>query len=98
MDNPSSIFERHLRYADASTSQTPDPSYCPLKEALMLCTQAFNMKSGTTVHDIDFKRVWLFTTDDSPNSHKPSLQNFIVQVLRVYPVEYAVKCIEIKSL
>ena len=61
----------------------------------MLCTQAFNMKSGTTVHDIDFKRVWLFTTDDSPNSHKPSLQNFIVQVLRVYPVEYAVKCIEL---
>lgn len=77
IENPSSIFDKHLRYADASSS--PDPLYCPLKEALMLCAQTFNVKSSA-VHANDFKRVWLFTTDDSPNSHKPSLQSFIVQV------------------
>lgn len=80
IENPASIFDKHLRRADTSASSTPDPLYCPLKEALMLCTQTFNVKSSSAVHANDFKRVWLFTTDDSPNSHKPSLQNFIVQV------------------
>ena len=50
----------------------------------MLCTQTFNVKSSSAVHAIDFKRVWLFTTDDSPNSHKPSLQNFIIQVVIIH--------------
>ena len=88
IDNPASIFDTHLRRADALSSSSSatsggssaDPLYCPLKEALMLCTQSFNVKGAAAVHANDFKRVWLFTTDDSPNSHKPSLQNFIVQV------------------
>lgn len=85
IDNPASIFDTHLRRADALSSSatsggSADPLYCPLKEALMLCTQSFNVKGAAAVHANDFKRVWLFTTDDSPNSHKPSLQNFIVQV------------------
>lgn len=85
IENPASIFERHLQYANhSSSSSTPDPAYCPLKEALMLCTQTFNVKSSSAVHAIDFKRVWLFTTDDSPNSHKPSLQNFIIQVVIIH--------------
>lgn len=82
VDDPSSIFGKYLKYANATESGTQDPEYCPLKEALMLCTQTFNTKRANKVHSEDFKRVWLFTNDDSPNSHKPSLQSFIIQVAK----------------
>ncbi|CAE7509481.1 XRCC6, partial [Symbiodinium microadriaticum] len=54
---------------------------CPLKEALWLCTQSFNVK-GSVVHPSDFKRVWIFTNDDNPNGGDIAEQNSIVQVAK----------------
>lgn len=62
-------------------SQPPSNLLCPLKEALWLCTQSFNLK-GSTIHKGDFKRVWIFTNDDNPNSHDAHERESIVQVAR----------------
>jgi hypothetical protein len=63
------------------TSQSDD-KLCPLKEALWLCTQSFNVKGGSSVHQNDFKRVWIFTNDDHPNAGEVAEQQSVVQVAR----------------
>ena len=62
-------------------SSQPIDKLCPLKEALWLCTQSFNVK-GSAVHQSDYKRVWLFTNDDHPNHTDVGEQNSIVQVAK----------------
>jgi hypothetical protein len=74
IDDPSSISKTFK-------SQPANTLLCPLKEALWLCTQSFNLK-GSTIHKGDFKRVWIFTNDDNPNSHDPHERESIVQVAR----------------
>jgi hypothetical protein len=74
IDDPSSISKTFK-------SQPSTTLLCPLKEALWLCTQSFNLK-GSTIHKGDFKRVWIFTNDDNPNSHDPHERESIVQVAR----------------
>lgn len=54
---------------------------CPLKESLWLCMQSFNLKSSS-MNLLDFKRIWVFTNDDSPHANDPSEQNRIVQVAK----------------
>lgn len=74
IDDPSSIPKTFK-------SQAASTLLCPLKEALWLCTQSFNLK-GSTIHKGDFKRVWIFTNDDNPNSHDSHERESIVQVAR----------------
>jgi hypothetical protein len=74
IDDPSSIPKTFK-------SQPASTLLCPLKEALWLCTQSFNLK-GSTIHKGDFKRVWIFTNDDNPNSHDFHERESTVQVAR----------------
>ena len=46
--------------------------YCPLKEAFRECLGSFSFSSQNHKKN-DFRRIWLFTNDDAPNSHDPSL-------------------------
>lgn len=54
---------------------------CPLKEALWLCTQSFNIKSSAISRN-DYRRVWIFTNDDNPSGAFPATQQQILQVAK----------------
>lgn len=60
-------------------SQEADKRSCPLKQALWTCSQAFATKD---LKKSDFKRIWLFTNDDHPNSSFPVEQKATVTVAR----------------
>jgi ATP-dependent DNA helicase 2 subunit 1 len=60
-------------------SQATTKKFCPLKQALWYCSQSFATKD---MKKTDFKRIWLFTNDDNPNSHSIMEQKAIVTVAR----------------
>ncbi len=60
-------------------SQPLTKKFCPLKQALWFCSQSFATKD---MKKTDFKRIWLFTNDDNPNSHSIMEQKAIVTVAR----------------
>jgi len=81
VDNFDTLFPTQIGCGDVEVDQT---YYCPLREALWSCSASFASKS-TVVKAHDFKRVWLFTNDDQPNSQRDSAiadQQFLLQVGR----------------
>jgi ATP-dependent DNA helicase 2 subunit 1 len=60
-------------------SQLPSKKFTPLKQALWCCSQSFATKD---MKKSDFRRIWLFTNDDNPNSHSIMEQKAIVTVAR----------------
>jgi ATP-dependent DNA helicase 2 subunit 1 len=58
--------------------QSVEKKSCPLKQALWTCSQAF----ANDLKKTDFKRIWLFTNDDSPNESFPVEQRATVTVAR----------------
>jgi ATP-dependent DNA helicase 2 subunit 1 len=60
-------------------SQLLTKKFTPLKQAFWFCSQSFATKD---MKRSDFKRIWLFTNDDNPNSHSIMEQKAIVTVAR----------------
>jgi ATP-dependent DNA helicase 2 subunit 1 len=60
-------------------SQPIDKQLCPLRQALWSCSQSFGSKE---LRKTDFKRIWIFTNDDSPNAAYPQEQKTVVTVAR----------------
>lgn len=56
-------------------------SYCPLNEAFWACSGAFSVKSQSHKQN-DFRRIWLFTNDDNPNSNDQADQGRVIQASR----------------
>ena len=74
-----SIFHNKIGSAPSSTSDVP--TYCPLNEAFWACSGAFSVKSQSHKQN-DFRRIWLFTNDDSPNANISVDQDHIIQASR----------------
>jgi ATP-dependent DNA helicase 2 subunit 1 len=74
-----SIF--HNKIGSAPSSTTDVPTYCPLNEAFWACSGAFSVKSQSHKQN-DFRRIWLFTNDDSPNANMSVDQDHIIQASR----------------
>ena len=68
-----SIFEEKIGSAEGE--------YCPLKEAFWECSGAFSSRSSSHKQN-DWRRIWLFTNDDHPNRHDPSLMPGMIQACR----------------
>jgi ATP-dependent DNA helicase 2 subunit 1 len=74
-----SIF--HNKIGSAPSSIPDVPAYCPLNEAFWACSGAFSVKSQSHKQN-DFRRIWLFTNDDSPNANMSVDQDHIIQASR----------------
>jgi hypothetical protein len=75
----SKFIEDKKEFDDLIGSQADDNGFCPLKQAFWSCSQSFASKE---LKKTDFKRIWIFTNDDCPNSSFPGEQNSIVKVAR----------------
>lgn len=73
-------FDRKF-YSEIGCMDESVQSYCPLSEALGCCSASFDMKSKA-IKINSFKRIWLFTNDDNPNSKKQVDQNLSIQIGR----------------
>jgi ATP-dependent DNA helicase 2 subunit 1 len=60
-------------------SQSADAKGVPLKQALWTCSQSFGTKD---FKQTDFKRIWIFTNDDTPNLQNPVEQRATVTVAK----------------
>jgi ATP-dependent DNA helicase 2 subunit 1 len=56
-------------------------NYVPLREALWVCSQEFHSKSQAKKVN-EYRRVWLFTNDDSPNGNAAAEQEKIIKVAK----------------
>ncbi len=73
LNNDISIFDGMIG------SQSVEKRSCPLKQALWACSQMFSTKD---LKKTDFKRIWIFTNDDNPNSTFPVEQKAIITVAK----------------
>ena len=70
-ENPSD-FKRDIGYGSMCGT-------IPLKEGLWKCSEEFGVRAKKSTRG-DYKRVWIFTNTDNPNSSDKVEQNRIVQV------------------
>jgi ATP-dependent DNA helicase 2 subunit 1 len=73
------IIENVKEFENGIGSQPITKKFCPLKQALWFCSQSFATKDKKKA---EYKRIWLFTNDDNPNSHSIMEQKAIVTVAR----------------